>query len=168
MLVTAKTMFPSKEPLNYNDAKTVYEYFMNNYAYHNVLDVKDKVVSIKTKYAKGDYVDFFANKELDMYLENTYKKEDLIYKYSGIDEIIYNMEVGTKLGKVDVYNGEVLLTTVDVVLEEKQEFDLIKYIKAHIVELCIILISIVLLIVVIVLIIRKKKKRNVIILGKKE
>ena len=56
MLVTAKTVFPSTEPLNFQDAKIIYEYFMNNYAYHNVLAKGDKLVSIKTLYAKIDIV----------------------------------------------------------------------------------------------------------------
>lgn len=162
MLVTAKTIFPSSKPLNYLDAKTIYEYFMNNYSYKNVLSEKDKLVSIKTKYAKNDKVDFYANKELDMYLENTYKKEELIYKYSGIEEIPYDMEKGTKLGKVEVFDKETLLTTVDIVLEEEQEFDLMKYIKANKLQVGgIILVIVLLLAIIIRLIFRKKRKRKV-------
>ncbi|MBQ8131338.1 MAG: D-alanyl-D-alanine carboxypeptidase [Bacilli bacterium] len=131
MLVTAKTIFPSTQPLNYLDAQTIYEYFMNHYSYQNVLSKKDKLISINTKYAKNDKVDFYANKELNMYLENTYQKEKLTYQYSGKKEIPYNMEVGTKLGKVDVYNGDTLLTTVEIVLTEKQEFDFEKYANAN-------------------------------------
>lgn len=161
MLVTAKTVFPSSRPLNYLDAKTIYEYFMNNYSYKNVLSKKDKLVSIKTKYAKNDKVDFYANKELDMYLENTYKKEELIYKYSGIEEIPYDMEKGTKLGKVEVFDKETLLTTVDIVLEEEQEFDLMKYIKANKLQVGGTLLVIVLLLGIIIrLIFRKKRKRK--------
>lgn len=162
MLVTAKTIFQSSKPLNYLDVKTIYEYFMNNYSYKNVLSEKDKLVSIKTKYAKNDKVDFYANKELDMYLENTYKKEELIYKYSGIDEIPYDMEKGTKLGKVEVFDKETLLTTVEIVLEEEQEFDLVKYIKANKLQVGgIILVIVLLLAIIIRLIFRKKRKRKV-------
>lgn len=159
MLVTAKTIFPSSKPLNYLDAKTIYEYFMNNYSYKNVLSEKDKLVSIKTKYAKNDKIVFYANKELDMYLENTYKKEELIYKYSGIEEIPYDMVKGTKLGKVEVFDNEILLTTVDIVLEEEQEFDLMKYIKANKLQVGgIILVIVLLLAIIIGLIFRKKRK----------
>ena len=41
MLVTAKTIYPSKQPLNYQDAKTIYEYFMNNYSYQKIVNKKD-------------------------------------------------------------------------------------------------------------------------------
>lgn len=156
MLVTAKTVFPSTQPLNYFDAKTVYEYFMNNYAYHNVLSIDDKLVSIKTKYAKNDDVVFYSHEELDMYLENIYKKENLTYKYVGIEEIPYNMEVGTKLGKVELYNGDTLLTTVEIVLEEKQEFDILKYISINKIQVVCILFLIFLFIIFLVLILRKK------------
>ena len=163
MLVTAKTVFPSNQPLNYQDAKTIYEYFMNNYSYKNVLSKKDKLVSIKTKYAKNDQVTFYANKELEMYLENSYNKDELIYKYSGIEEIPYDMKKGTKLGKVEVYNKDTLLTTVEIVLEEEQEFDLIKFIKINKFQVGIVILSIILLITIITtLIIKKenKKKKN--------
>ena len=158
MLVTAKTVFPSTQPLNYQDAKTIYEYFMNNYAYHNVLAKGDKLVSINTLYAKKDKVDFYSDKELEMYLENTYDKEKLIYKYKGIEEIPYDMEVGTKLGKVEVYNGDTLLTTVEIKLEEEMEFDLIKFISINKVIIISILVAIVFVIICLVAIIRKIKK----------
>lgn len=160
MLVTAKTVFPSNQPLNYQDAKTIYEYFMNNYSYKNVLSKKDKLVSIKTKYAKNDQVTFYANKELEMYLENSYNKDELIYKYSGIEEIPYDMKKGTKLGKVEVYNKDTLLTTVEIVLEEEQEFDLIKFIKINKFQVGIVILSIILLITIITTLIIKKEKKK--------
>ena len=160
MLVTAKTVFPSNQPLNYQDAKTIYEYFMNNYGYKNVLSKKDKLVSIKTKYAKNDQVTFYANKELEMYLENSYNKDELIYEYSGIEEIPYDMKKGTKLGKVEVYNKDTLLTTVEIVLEEEQEFDLIKFIKINKFQVGTVILSIILLLTIITVLIIKKKKKT--------
>lgn len=162
MLVTAKTIFPSNKPLNYLDAKTIYEYFMNNYSYKNVLSKEDKLVSIKTKYAKNDYVDFYANKELDMYLENTYKKEELIYKYFGIEEIPYDMKKGTELGKVEVFNKDTLLTTVEIILDENQDFDILKFISANKIEVgCVGLVIILLIGIIIRIFTRKRKRRKV-------
>lgn len=160
MLVTAKTIFPSTQPLNYQDAKTVYEYFMNNYAYHNVIAKGDKLVSIKTLYAKKDKVDFYSDEELEMYLENTYDKEKIIYKYTGIDEIPYDMEVGTKLGKVELYNGDTLLTTVEINLEEEMEFDLIKFLSINRVMVISISVVSVLIIILLIFIIKKLNKRS--------
>ena len=160
MLGTAKTIFPSTQPLNYQDAKTVYEYFMNNYAYHNVLAKGDKLVSIKTLYAKKDKVDFYSDEELEMYLENTYDKEKIIYKYTGIDEIPYDMEVGTKLGKVELYNGDTLLTTVEINLEEEMEFDLIKFLSINRVAVISISVVSVLIIILLIFIIKKLNKKS--------
>lgn len=160
MLVTAKTIFPSTQPLNYQDAKTVYEYFMNNYAYHNVLAKGDKLVSIKTLYAKKDKVDFYSDEELEMYLENTYDKEKITYKYTGIDEIPYDMEVGTKLGKVELYNGDTLLTTVEISLEEEMEFDLIKFLSINRVAVISISVVSVLIIILLIFIIKKLNKKS--------
>ena len=160
MLVTAKTNFPSTQPLNYQDAKTVYEYFMKNYGYHNVLAKGDKLVSINTLYAKKDMIDFYSNQELEMYLENTYDKDKLIYKYTGINEIPYDMEIGTKLGKVELYNGDTLLTTVEIDLEEKLEFDLIKFLSINRVAVISILVIILLVIISLVCIIKKLNKKK--------
>ena len=160
MLVTAKTIFPSTQPLNYQDAKTIYEYFMNNYAYHNVLAKGDKLVSIKTLYAKKDKVDFYSDEELEMYLENTYDKEKLIYKNKGIEEITYDMEVGTKLGKVELYNGDTLLTTVEINLEEEMEFDLIKFLSINRVAVISISVVSVLIIILLIFIIKKLNKKS--------
>ena len=160
MLVTAKTVFPSTQPLNYKDAKTVYEYFMNNYAYHNVLAKGDKLVSIKTLYAKKDKIDFYSDEELEMYLENTYDKEKIIYKYTGIDEIPYDMEVGTKLGKVELYNGDTLLTTVEINLEEEMKFDLIKFLSINRVAVISISVVSVLIIILLIFIIKKLNKKS--------
>lgn len=157
MLVTAKTIFPSNQPLSYMDAKNIYEYFMSNFSYKNVLKKDDKVLSIKTKYAKNDYVDFYANKELEMYLDNSFEKENLIYKYNGLNEIIYNMKVGTKLGTIEVYNEDALLTTIDIVLDKKQEFDLIKFIKIN--KLYVGGVLLFILLIMIILIKKKNKKK---------
>ena len=160
MLVTAKTVFPSTQPLNYQDAKTVYEYFMNNYGYHNVLAKGDKLVSIKTLYAKKDKIDFYSDEELEMYLENTYDKEKIIHKYTGIDEIPYDMEVGTKLGKVELYNGDTLLTTVEINLEEEMKFDLIKFLSINRVAVISISVVSVLIIILLIFIIKKLNKKS--------
>ena len=70
------------------------------------------------------------------------------------------MKKGTKLGKVEVYNKDTLLTTLEIVLEEEQEFDLIKFIKINKFQVGIVVLSIILLITIITTLIFKKKKKK--------
>ena len=87
-------------------------------------------------------------------------KEKIIYKYSGIDEIPYDMEVGTKLGKVELYNGDTLLTTVEINLEEEMEFDLIKFLSINRVAVISISVVSVLIIILLIFIIKKLNKKS--------
>ncbi len=159
LLVTVRAPYSKTTPGNYLDAKTLYEYFMNHYSYQNVLKKGDLLVTIDTEYAKKDKVEFLASNDLEMYLENTYDKEKLVYNYTGKELITLDMDKGDKLGRVDVYYNEELLTSVDIVLDEKQELDLGKYLIAHKLLVIIPSISLFFLIFIIVLILKNRKRK---------
>lgn len=127
MLVTVKAPYSKTNPYNYLDAKTIYEYFMNNYGYKKIVEKGDVLVTIDTKYAKNDNVKIKADKSIEKYLENTFDKEKVKYKYTGIDIITTKMDKGTKLGKIDVYYEGKVLDTIEIKLPEKQKFSLGKY-----------------------------------------
>ena len=69
------------------------------------------------------------------------------------------MEVGTKLGKVELYNGDTLLTTVEIKLEEEMKFDLIKFISINRVMVISISVVSVLIIILLIFIIKKINMR---------
>ena len=67
------------------------------------------------------------------------------------------MEVGTKLGKVDIiYDGKIL-DTIDIYLNNKQELDIFKYISGH--KIIIIIPSIILILLLFVFVKKCKRKR---------
>lgn len=155
LLVTTGAPYPSNVPGNLLDAKTTYEYFMNNYSYQDVVNKGDLLVKINTKYIKYDKLSFLADEDISMYLENDFDKSKLTYKYNGIDEITPKMKANTKLGTVDIYYNDQVLTSVDIILDKKQSLDIIKFIK---INKIVIIIPSVILVILIGFIIKRKKK----------
>ena len=159
MLVTVKAPYSKTVPNNYNDQKKIYEYFMDNYGYKKVVEKGDTLVKIKTLYAKEDEVTIKAKDNIDKYLNNDFDKKKVEYKYNGKDTITLDMNKGEKLGSIEViYNGEVL-EKIDVVLPNKQELDIMKYLSGHKV-IVISIISVVILLIFLLVFFKKKRKRK--------
>lgn len=152
MLVTTNAPY-GKDPLNFIDAKTIYDYYMSNYSYKILVKKNDKLVTIKTKNSTKDEIVFKSNKEVKKYLDNNYKKENVKLKYSGLEEISYKNKLGEKIGKVDVYYNNEKIDTINIILNEKLKFDLKKYLLNNI---YIVIIAIVLIIGLLIII----KKMN--------
>ena len=159
LLVTVGAPYPSNGPTNYTDQKTIYEYFMNNYSYKSIVDKDEKLLRIKTRYAKNDYVVINADKTIKKYLDNDFEQSKVKYKYTGKDVITLDMDKGTKLGKIDIIYNDKVLDTIEVKLKEKQELDIGKYIIGH--KVIIIIPSIILVLLVLLVILKKcvRKKR---------
>ena len=128
MLVTANTKYTKTNPLNFLDAKKIYEYFINNYGYKVLINKNDILVKIKTKNSTKDEIKFKAQKEIKKYLKNDFKKENVKIKYKGLKELSYKNKLGEKIGKVDIYYNNEKIDTIDIVLKEQIKFDLKKYI----------------------------------------
>lgn len=132
MLITTNAPYPSNDSLNYIDAKTIYDYYMNNYSYKVLVKKDDKLVTIKTKNSTKDEIVFKSNKEIKKYLKNDYDKKNINIKYSGKKELSYKNKVGEKIGVVTIFYNNEKVSTINIVLEEKIKFDLKKYLLNHI------------------------------------
>lgn len=131
LLVTLNAPFDRKGPHNYEDAKTIYEYFFNNYSYQTIKKKNEVLLSLKTKYAKEDKVKFFPKKNIKVYLPNNIDKKDIKYIYKGKKTIKYNTKENTKLGYLKIYYQDKPINTQKIVLKEKLHFSIIKYLKDH-------------------------------------
>lgn len=158
LLVTAKAPLSRENPYNLLDAKTIYEYFMTNYSYKNVVNKNDKLVSINTKYIKEDSISFKSSRNVKVYLDNSFDKNKLEYKYEGKNLITHKMKKGEKLGNVKIiYNGEILDEEV-IILDRDVKFDLEKYIKEN-KYISYIFYTLLFIIISFFIILLKKKKR---------
>lgn len=146
---------------NFLDHKEIYEYVRDNFDYTEVVNKKDILVTLPTKYLKEDTIDFTGDKNINMYLESDFDKNDLKYKYTGIKLITRKNKEGEKLGKVDIYYDKDKLATVDIILKDKPKFSIVKYLLDHK-----LLVGIVLLLLVIIF--SKKKQKKIKIKAKKK
>ncbi len=128
------------------DAKSIYEYYFNNYSYHNIVNSGDILTTIKTKNAREKEVKITADKDILKYMNNTFDSTKIVYKYNGMEEIKYNEKVGTKLGTIDIIYEEKILKTIDVFLTEDLHFSLFVFIKNNIILSVVVLIILILII----------------------
>ncbi len=158
MLITARAPYDKKAPYHFYDAKTIYEYFMSNYENKKVIESGDTLLTLSTQYAKEDTVNFKAKEDILKYVPKLFDEKDLVYTYDGVDTVSYKTKVGEKLGVLEVkYKGE-LLAKVDIVLDMRLSFDLMKYIEAHLIY--ILEIGIMLVVILLLSFLCKKRKRK--------
>ena len=158
MLITARAPYDKKAPDHFYDAKTIYEYFMSNYENKKVIESGDTLLTLSTQYAKEDTVNFKAKEDILKYVPKLFDEKDLVYTYDGVDTVSYKTKVGEKLGVLEVkYKGE-LLAKVDIVLDMRLSFDLMKYIEAHLIY--ILEIGIMLVVILLLSFLCKKRKRK--------
>lgn len=125
------------------DHVNVYNYYFNNYGYHNY----NVNFDINIKNGKEEF--YNVNIDKNLYLENNYNKGLLTYKYEGVKEITKDIKKGDKLGIVSIYYDNELLESTTVYLDKEIEYK--NYIW--------IIIPITILLFFLILISRKKKKR---------
>ena len=131
MLVSSGAPYNRENPWAFIDAAKIYGYFMDNYAYHNIVDYSDVLLTLPVKYGREDSIDFYAREHLDVYLPNSYDKGELIYEYHGKDTVKVSDRVGDYFGSMDIfYEGEKMIT-VDLYLQEKAHFSLWKFLKGN-------------------------------------
>lgn len=154
MLVTTGATYDKISPHHLEDAKTIYDYFINNYGNQVIARKTDTVYKIKTKYLKENYYKVKPAKPIISYLPNNYDKDDITYKFNGLKEITNKTKIGTKIGTLKVYYKNALVTKQNIYLTKKTHFSLSKYLEANIWLMIIITI----LIIIIILKLHKHRK----------
>lgn len=157
MLITTGAPYDKKRPHNIDDAKTIYDYFIQNYSNQKIVDKKVSFKTLKTKYTKEDSYKLYPTNDIIKYLPNDYDKEKVKYKYEGLEEIKSNTK--GEIGKVKIYYDSELLDTQTMYIKNKLHFSLEKFVKENIKE--IILGSLSLIVITIILIKKKSKRKRV-------
>jgi len=156
LLVTARAG-TSGIPENVMDAKTIYEYFIENYENKTIIKENDIVLSLDTKYATEEKIDFLADETIIKYLEKDFDQENLIFLYDGIEILTPKIEKNTRLGQLDIIYDNKKLATLDIILESDINFSIISFMKIHYFEI-IGIITFSLILIIVFSIMRKKKK----------
>lgn len=154
-VVTGSSMYSTK-PNNIIDSENLYEYISDVYSLKPVVQINDELVKLNTICCKQDNIIFYSDEEVLKYISD-FNKEKLNIIYDGVDEIEYGTKVGEKIGKVDIYYGNVYLKSIDLILKEKLQFSLKKWIILNKTGIIIVSIIVIILVVFIVMIKRRRK-----------
>lgn len=155
LLVTLNA-FNDKNSPHIKDAIKMYKYYDDNYEYKNIVDTTDVVVTLKTKYAKERDIDIYSNVTLESYLKKTFDKNDLEYKYDGMDEISYFTKRGIELGNIKIVYNEEELANFDLIYNGVLTFSIWLFLwdyKYYI-------LSVILFIMLLIFIKKNKRKRR--------
>ena len=145
VVINSSTEYP------YNAVKdtiNIYNYYDENYSYQSILNDNTFIKEIPIKLSNNKSYKITGSENISLYLKNNSKVN---YIYEGVDKISYKTKKGEKLGTIKIYEGDKLLDTSVVYLEEN--------IKYYPLELCLIIL-ITLIIVIIFLLKNKKRKRR--------
>ena len=156
MLVTLGALYDKKAPHNIEDAQTIYDYFIENYGNHVIVDKETPFTEINVKYGSEKTLKLYPTKNITKYLENDYDKNDIKYVYDGREEITAFTKKGEKLGTLEIYYQDDLIAKENIVLNQTLKFSLLEFAKENIV---IILSIITVLVVIVVFIIKRKKSK---------
>ena len=135
MFVTTNAVINPKY-YHVKDAIDTYNYYFTNYKYHNLIDSNEKVLTLKTKYAKEHTIDFIVDKDYKVYYENTFNKDDVVLKYDGIELlqpklINNNLKKGFKLGTLSVIYNDKTYHTIDIVLKDDIKFSILEFVYVN-------------------------------------
>ena len=147
MLVTLGALYDKKAPHNIEDAKIVYDYFIENYSNKIIVDKDKPFKKIKVKYSNVEEINLYPNKSITKYLENNYNKDDIKLIYNGKKELTPLNKKEEKLGTLKIYYQDKLIDTQNIILNENINFNIISFIKEEIVIMSIVLILLILIII---------------------
>ena len=154
MLVTLGATYDKKAPHHIEDAKTIYDYFIDNYGNHLVVNKETSFKTIKSKYTKDETIKLYPSKNITLYLKNNYK-DDIKYVYDGKEEVNAFDKKGETLGTLKIYYQDKLIDTQKIKLNESLKFNLLSFIKEEI----LIIISIIIILLIIIFIKHKRKQK---------
>ena len=120
------------------DTITIYDYYNNNYGYKNIINNDTFIKEIPVDFSKEKTYKITGSEDIEKYLKNN---TEVTYEYVGSDKITFNTKKGSKLGVVKIYDGDVLLATSNVYLENNIEYyPIITYIMIGIAVIFVLLI----------------------------
>ncbi len=102
------------------DSLTIYDYYKDNYSYQKVLSKKTEIKRLPIEKSKEKEYIIYGNDDIEMYLKNN---ADITYEYDGVEKVKYNTKKGALLGKINIYNGDNLLASLDVHLDKNIKYN---------------------------------------------
>ena len=159
MLITLGATYDKKSPHNIEDAKIIYDYFIENYGNQLVVNKEKSFMEIKTKYTDKETLKLYPTKNITLYLKNDYNKNGVKYIYNGKGEITPFNKKGEKLGTLNIYYQDKLLDTQEIILKENLKFNFLSFVKEEFIKIIIAIVGLIVIIISIVIIKKKLTKK---------
>jgi len=140
------------------DTIKIYDYYSSNYGYKTIVDKDDVVVNLNTVCSKEKEIGIYSNIKIEDYLKNDFKKENIKYKYDGVDTISYFTKKGTKLGNIKIIYNDNILDEFELIYNQELSFGLFAFLWYY--KIYVIIAIIFLLLCYRVIKIRKRKKNR--------
>lgn len=104
------------------DTNQIYNFVKENYEPVQLLTAGEKILQIGVAQSPTKALEFTAERDVIVALENDVSLEELSYDYDGVREITPGMELGSKLGEVKIRQGETELYTQEIYYQEAPDF----------------------------------------------
>lgn len=128
LLVTTGANTSTDDAYHIKDATNIYTYYFENYGYVNLVDKDELLVSIKTKYSKNKYLNFYAKEAISFYIKkDEFDKNKIKIVYDGVNIIDQSIKKGEKLGTVDIYYDDEYINSLDIILNDEYKFSIIYF-----------------------------------------
>lgn len=128
LLVTTGANTSTDDAYHIKDATNIYTYYFENYGYVNLVDKDELLVSIKTKYSKNKYLNFYAKEDVSFYTKkDEFDKNKIKIIYDGVNIIDQSIKKGEKLGTVGIYYDDEYINSLDIILNNEYKFSIIYF-----------------------------------------
>lgn len=128
LLVTTGANTSTDDAYHIKDATNIYTYYFENYGYVNLVDKDELLVSIKTKYSKNKYLNFYAKEDVSFYTKkDEFDKNKIKIIYDGVNIIDQSIKRGEKLGTVGIYYDDEYINSLDIILNDEYKFSIIYF-----------------------------------------
>lgn len=155
-VVTGADMY-STEPFNIIDTESLDEYISDTYSMQNIISTGEEILRLNTLNCKQDSVTFYSDTNITKYLDKL-DKSKINIEYNGVEILTSNIQEGEKIGEISIYYDNELLKTSDIILNEKLDFSLTKWISNNRYPILITIASILVLSILFYIKFKKKSK----------
>lgn len=126
LLITTNADGKSNYPLHIMDANMIYDYYINNYHYLDIVNKNDILLTLETKNSKQDKLEIKANETISKYLNKNISKNNLTYDYDGLNTIDYFTDKG-QIGTLNITLDNEILVTIPIIYDGGLSFSFMQF-----------------------------------------
>lgn len=144
-------------PYNISDSTTLIDFIETNYANQIVVEKEALIKNIPVKNSKTENYSIKTTKEITLFLENDYNKDDIKVEYTGLNTLSYKNKLNEKIGQLTYYYQNKEITSEDIYLTIELRPDILKIVNSRLIEITT---AILLLITTSIIIFSKTRKKK--------